>query len=199
MITKTFKWICYSNLNVEKIGCLMSDGEVVAYTTLEDDDDLSEMDSYEFYQPNDNDHIFNSRDEAVGFREHLKKTYISKLKEVAPIIEELKYNKNDDIDLGQYIDALKPASSYYADCYNAERKINDLFLMVIRTGFICINAKNIKVSEVVNVEWHRNGNEENYAVLKTKGGDEVKTCNEAEFNAVEYLFGNNTSKRYYRS
>lgn len=197
MITKNFKWICGSNLNVKKIGCLMSDGEIAAFTYLNDDDDLSELDSCEFYQPNDDDHIFDSRDEAVDFREHLKKTYISKLKEVAPIIENLQYN--DEIDPGHYIDALKPETSYYEKQYGIASKVKKLFLMVIRTGFICINAENIKVSEVVNVEWHNGGDEKNYAVLKTKGGDEVKTHDEAEFDAVECLFGDNTSGMYYRN
>lgn len=196
MITKTIKWRCDSHLLVGKIGCLMSGDEIVAYTPLEDDDDLSELDFCEFYRPDDRDHIFDSRDEAVDFREHLKNTYISKLKEVAPIIENLRYD--DVIDLGQYIDALKQKSSYYKE-YCEVVEVKYLLLMVIRTGFICINAKNIKVSEVVNVEWHKDGNKKDYAVLKTKGGDEVETYDEIEFEAVKCLFGDNASKRNYRS
>lgn len=198
MITKTFKWKCGSNLNVSKIGCLMSDGEIVAYTILEDDDDLGVLDSCEFYQPNNNSHIFDSREEALDFREHLKKTYISKLKEVAPIINNFQNYINDELDLGQYIDALKPKKSYYEEQYWIENEVKKLLLMVIRTGFVCINGKNIKISEVVNVEWHRKGNEKYYAVLETRGGNKVETHNKAEFKAVEYLFGENTSGMYYK-
>lgn len=197
MITKTFKWICGSNLNLSKIGCLMSDGEIVAYTLLEDDDDLCELDSCEFYRPDDDDHIFDSRDEAIDFREHLKKTYISKLKEVAPIIEKFRYN-HDEIDLGQYIDAFKQESDYMSKNYYTERNVKNLLFTVIRTGFICINAENIKVSEVVDVRWYRNSKEKDYAVLKTKDGNNVKTNNEYEFKAVECLFGNNKSGVYYK-
>ena len=174
----------------------MSDGEIVAYTRLDDDEDLSEMDPYEFYRPDDDDHIFDSREEALDFREHLKKTYISKLKEVAPIIDKFQYNRGE-LDLGQYIDALKPKTSYYEEQYRVESKVKKLFLMVIRTGFICINAENIKVCEVVHVEWHREDDEKYYAVLEIKGGDKVKTHNKAEFDAVECLFGENTSGMYY--
>ena len=201
MITKTFKWICNKNLNINKIGCLICDGEIAAFTYLDDDDDLSEIESSELYCLDDNEHIFETRDEALAFRDHLKQTYISKLKEVAPIIDALGYDK-EEIDPSQYIEALKPQSSYYSDRYNHTSKINKLLVMVIRTGFICINAENVKVSEVVNVEWHKKGGEGNdrdYAVLETKGGNKNKTCNEAEFDAVEIIFGQNTSGMYYQN
>lgn len=199
MVTKKLMWVCGKGLSLELAGCFVDEGKVIAFTTMEDDGDLSVMDDNELYTPTKYDHFFDSRDEAVAFNEQLEKTYRSKIKEVAPIINMFKF-RDSKIKVGDYIEGYnKEEPSWMERDYQHYRDICALLSNAIATGFLNINGENVRISEVVRVEWHRPEGKQKYAIVVMRNDDKVKTHDNDEFDAVGMIFGPNESGVTYKS
>ena len=176
----------------------MDEENVIAFAYLADDDDISEMKGCDLYQPEKDEHFFNTRDEALSFKEHLKSTYRSKIKEIAPFIEMLDDISSEEFNLGSYLPIYERKESWREKEYEKKRDVINILVKAIRTGFLNISGECIKTSEVVRIKWYKKGDKRDYcAGIITKDGEEVRTHDEAEYDVIEYIFGGNTSGKYY--
>ena len=78
----------------------------------------------------------------------------------------------------------------YIDVYNKYK----LLSIYVKTGMINVNAVSLRKDDVAYIKWL----DQSQALITTKGGMTVMTCNEAEYEVIELLFGYNESSRVFK-
>lgn len=141
--------------------------------------------SIEFYQTDENDHLFDTKEEAEAYRNELIRPFTG---------ENLKRYIECSIDNGDYSllpsyveERMKDTCKYFT--YNEKQAIREAL-----GGNICIEATSFRQSQVKRLRY---GEESIKVVLDD--GTELMARSEVEKFIVTSIFGGNTSGKVYKS
>lgn len=159
----------------------------------------------EWYPAKETDHFYDTVEQAVNALDDYKRELIGKMKKVKTYLETMSNwdpDKDEDspfhFDRKEYLDDSLWCHTYDRDntWYECERKRlreeHKYMEEYIHTGFLNIRGNSFMKADVIRIRW---GKEK--AELMTRDGRSVTTCNDAEFNVVKMIFGNNASRYTY--
>lgn len=170
-------------------------GEVINYC---------EKDGCEWYSPSKDDCFYPEIESAKLALDSYRNQLISKMDDVMRYLCIMNswYNNLDkdskiqfsEKDYLPYDNQTDPRSqNRLLGRYNREVKKNNNLRRIIRTGFININANNIRFDDINRIRWGKIKVE-----IVLKNGVSIRTCNEDEFDLIEDLFGINDSGYAYQ-
>ena len=172
-------WMVTPAAKMEKVIAYMdANGKIPMFRTCED------------VSLSNGEHFFKTEDEAKKWQSELIKEIRSKAKLCKSLIEELDeiyavcdFTFNADDYLGSYAksDGLREEYVIYENACH-------ILSLAACCGVINMNGRTVKMSEVISINWHNHEK----ATLVLKNGS-IETCSEAEYLALQLLYGNNRS------
>lgn len=163
--------------------------------------EVYDMGDTECYTPREQDHFYNTEEEAFDAMDKRKHELIDMMPTIKAYLnaidnckqdedEDSFFRFNEDDFLGDFAYKVQRYDRYnytYED-YNNVNHLADLLTDFVQTGFLNIKADSFRREDVERIKW---GKKRAEVVLKS--GKTIATCNQSEYWFIGRLFGTNHS------